>query len=241
MISPKSAGLVALAAILAATLPACANAQNDPAFERTISVTGNGEASGSPDQAQISVGVQTVEATVVDASRANQAIVERIMAALEKHDIDDEDIQTSNYSIWPRQQHDPRQSDEVTITGYHVSNMVTVIVQDINNVGEVLAAVTNAGANSVHGINFAVKDTDALEQQARKSAMEDARSRAQSLADLAGVELGDILTISTSSGGGYPSPMMSRQTMEMDAASAPGISPGQLSVSVQIHATFAIR
>ncbi len=241
MISPRSARLMALAAILAATLPACANAQNVPAFERTISVTGNGEASGSPDQAQISVGVQTVEATVVDASRANQAIIERIMAALKTHDIDEDNIQTSNYSIWPQQQHDPRHSDEVTITGYHVSNMVTVIVEDIDNVGEVLAAVTNAGANSVHGINFAVKDTDALEQQARKSAMEDARSRAQSLAELAGVELGDILTISTSSGGGYPSPMMSRQRMEMDAASAPGISPGQLSVNVQIQATFAIR
>lgn len=241
MISPRSSGLMALAAILAVTLPACADAQNNPAFERTISVTGSGEASGAPDQAQISVGVQTVETTVVDASRANQAIVERIMAALEKHDIDDEDIQTSNYSIWPRQQHDPRQSGEVTITGYHVSNMVSVTVQDIDNVGEIVAAVTNAGANSVHGISFAVKDTDALEQQARKAAMEDARRRAQSLAELAGVQLGDILTISTSSGGGYPSPMMARQSMAIDAAPAPGISPGQLSYSVQIHATFAIR
>ncbi|MDZ7770388.1 MAG: SIMPL domain-containing protein [Woeseiaceae bacterium] len=67
----------------------------------------------------------------MDASCANQAIIERIMAALKKHDIDEDDIQTSNYSIWPRQQHDPRQSDEVTITGYHASNMVTVVVQDI--------------------------------------------------------------------------------------------------------------
>lgn len=241
MISPRSGGLIAFAAILAVTLPACADAQNDSPLERTISVTGSGEASGSPDQAQISVGVQTVEATVADASRANQAIVERIMDALEKHDVDDDDIQTSNYSIWPRQQHDPRQSDEVAITGYHVSNMVSVTVHDIDNVGEVLAAVTNAGANSVHGINFAVKDTDALEQRARKAAMDDARARAESLAELAGVQLGDILTISTSAGGGYPSPVMARRSMEMDAASAPGISPGQLSVSVQIHATFAIR
>lgn len=241
MISPGSAGLIALAAIVAVTLPACADAQNDAAFERTISVTGSGQASGAPDRAQISVGVQTVEATVTEASRANQAIVERIIEALGKHDIDDKDIQTSNYSIWPRQQHDPRQSGEVTITGYQVSNTVSVTVHDIDNVGEILAAVTNAGANSVHGISFAVKDKDALEQQARKTAMEDARARAESLAELAGVELGEVLTISTSSDGGYPSPVMAQRNMSMDSAPAPGISPGQLSVSVQIHATFAIR
>jgi len=241
VISPGPAGLMVLAATLAMTLPACADAHNNQAIERTISVTGSGEASGSPDRAQISVGVQTVAATVVDASRANQTIVERIADALEKHGIDDEDIQTSNYSIWPRQQHDPRQSGDVKITGYQVSNTVSITVHDIDSVGEILAAVTNAGANSVHGISFAVKDKDALEQQARKMAMDDARARAESLAGLAGVELGEVLTISTSSGGGYPSPVMAQRNMSMESAPAPGISPGQLNVSVQVHATFAIQ
>lgn len=244
MNSLRMGGPVALAAIIALGVPAHAPAQQQADGTRSISVVGEGEARGTPDQAQVSVGVQTSATTVVDAAGENQAVVERIMKALEEHEIDEEHIQTANYSIWPEQSHDPRQSSSMRITGYRVSNMVNVTVDDIDKVSEVLAAVTNAGANSVHGINFTVEDPAGLEQRAREAAMADARSRAEALAELAGVELGDVLTLSTSTSPGYPVPMMAGRSMEMaDAAAAPppGISPGQQSVNVQIHATFAIR
>jgi hypothetical protein len=224
-------------------MPAYTAAQSGPADARSISVTGQGEASGPPDQAQISAGVQTRAETVVQAARENQAAIERIMEALKKQNIDQQDIQTANYSIWPEQDHDPRQASQVRITGFRVSNVVNVTVDDIEKVGDVLAAVTNAGANSIHGVQFSVEDSAALEQRAREAAMVDARAKAESLATLAEVELGEVLTISTSAGPGYPVPMMARRGMETAdmAAAAPGISPGQQSVSVQIHATFAIR
>jgi uncharacterized protein YggE len=212
-----------LLAMISVGLSGTAWAQSAPAAVRSISVTGQGEASGPPDRAQISAGVQTVATTVAQASKENQAIVDAIMRALAQQGIAEKDIQTSNYSIWPEQQHDPQQTNQVRITGYHVSNVVTVIVEDIDKVGEVLAAVTNAGANSIHGVNFMVEDSAVLEQHARAAAMADARAQAKELAELADVELGEVLTISMSSGGGYPMPMMEARGgyMMADAAPAP--------------------
>ena len=242
--SIKTLGQAALLAMIAVGLSGAAWSQGETAAVRSISVTGQGEASGPPDRAQISAGVQTIATTVAQASQANQATVEAIMRALGQQGIDKKDIQTSNYSIWPEQQQDPQQANQMRITGYYVSNVVTVIVKDIDKVGEVLAAVTNAGANSIHGVQFMVEDTAALEQRARAAAMADARAQAAELAELAGVELGEVLTISMSSGGGYPVPMMANRGgdyMMAEAAAVPGISPGQLSVNVQVYVTFAIN
>lgn len=238
----RAFGLAASLAVLSIGMCGAAAAQDSSTGSRTIAVTGTGEAAGRPDQATINAGIQTVAPTVVDASKENQAIVERIMQALAKFGIDKKHIQTTNYSIWPEQRQDPRGNGDVTITGYHVSNVVNVTIVDIAKVGDVLAAVTNAGANSIHGINFGVKDTAALEKAARAEAMSDARDQAAALAELAGVQLGEVMTISMSSGGGHPMPMGgARFDMVAASAPAPGISEGQVSVSVQVYVTYAIE
>jgi hypothetical protein len=225
--------------IAALALTSCTDRYNAPAEVRSISVTGEGEASGAPDQAEVSAGVQILADTVIEATRENQSIIEKIMAALDEQGIPPEKIRTSDYSIWAEQNYqEPRQN---RISGYRVSNIVNVKIDNIETVGDVLAAVTNAGANSIHGIQFGVKDTAALEQQARKAAMADARAQAEALASLAGVQLGEVLSISTSYSGGPPRPMMARSYEMADAAAAPGISPGQQSFTVQVHASFAIR
>lgn len=233
------------AALLAAlAVGACGQtvAQDEPPAPRTISVTGQGTAAGAADQARVNAGVQTLAPTVTEASRQNQAVVERIMQALADQGIPDKDIRTTNYSIRPEQRRDPRNANEFTVTGYHVSNVVNITIDDIDKVGEVLAAVTNAGANSINGIDFGVRDSAELERRARVAAMAEVRERAEALAELAGVELGEVLNISMSAGGGGPMPMLGVSRMEMaSAAPVPGISPGESSVSVNVQATFAIR
>lgn len=209
--------------------------------ERSITVNGQGEAAGPPDRATINAGVQTLAPTVAESARENQAIVERIMKSLAAEGIAAEDIQTADYSIWPEQQHDPRGSGEISITGYRVNNTVRVTVKDVERLGKVIAAVTDAGANAIHGIGFGVDDKVALEERARAAAMADARSRAEALAELAGVQLREVLRISTSPGGGYPVPMMGGRMEMAQSASVPGISTGQLSVGVDVQVTYAIE
>lgn len=229
-------------AMLLSGMAAPAAAQEGIHDRRSISVSGQGEAQGAPDMATINVGVQTQAPTALDAAKDNQAIVDRVMQALDKLGIDEKDLQTSDYSIWPEQRHDPRGTGEVTITGYRVNNSVQVTVRDIDRVGEVLGAATNAGANAVNGISFGIDDTASLEANAREAAMTNARVRAEALARLAGVQLGEVLQISMSSGGGFPPvPFRAARMEAMDMSAAPSISPGQQSISVQVQVSYAIR
>lgn len=228
-------------AIVLTLLSAPAAAEDGIHDRRSISVTGQGEAAGTPDMATINIGVQTQAPAALEAANRNQAIVDRVMQALGKLGIDDKDLQTADYSIWPEQQHDPREANQMKITGYRVNNSVHVTVRDIDKVGEILGAATGAGANSVNGISFGIDDSSALEAEARKAAMQDARARAEDLAGLAGVELGEVLQISLSTGGGVPIPYRAARMEAMDAGMAPSISAGQLTINVQVQVSYAIR
>ena len=164
---------------LLSVLHSAAVAADEISEQRSISVSGLGEAAGSPDRATVTAGVVTRAATVIDASKENQAAVERVMQALAKLNIESKDIQTADYGIWPEQRHDPRNSDEPVISGYRVNNLLRINIKDVARLSTLLAAVTDAGANSIQGISFGVEDPSALEASARAAAMADARQKAE--------------------------------------------------------------
>lgn len=205
-----------------------------------ITVVGQGTSYGQPDQATVIVGVDTFAPTVAEATSQNQATLDSVMAALEAAGIAAEDIQTTNYSLYAEQIYGDRGPEG--IAGYRISNQVNVKIRDIALVGDVLAAVTEAGANAIYGVNFSVADPAALEAEARAAAMDDARKRAESLAELGGVALGDIQVISEVVGApAMPMGMGGGGFAMEQAASAPGISPGQLSYQVQVQVTYGIQ
>jgi uncharacterized protein YggE len=231
--------LAAFAVLAVACAPNTAQSVTGTAIDSSaITVVGQGEAFGEPDQANVQVGVEIFAETVEEAMNENQAILDKVMAALEEQGIAPEDIQTSNYNLWAEQNYGDNGFEG--ISGYRVSNQVNVTVRDINVLSDVLAAVTGAGANSINGVYFSVADPAALEAEARAAAMEDAKARAGELAGLAGLELGDAKVVSEvigeppisplGAGGGY--------AVEQAAVSKPGISPGQLSFQVQVQVTF---
>lgn len=205
----------------------------------TITVVGKGQAFGQPDQAQIQVGVETFAQTVDEATSQNQATVDAVMAALDELGIPAKDIQTTNYSLFAEQRYGDNGPEG--IAGYRVGNQVNVIVRDISQVGAVMAAVTDAGANSIYGVNFSVADPAALEQEARAAAMADAQERAEALASLGQVQLGGITAISEVVG---PPPVvmgLGGGAMAEAAAPQPSISPGELAVNVQVQVEYAIQ
>lgn len=233
--------------ILAALVVACGPTTAQPGAAQTgesgggITVVGQGEAFGQPDQANIQIGVETFAEEVAEATSQNEADVESILTALEELGIASADIQTSNYSLWAEQRHG--ENGPEGISGYRVSNLVSVKVRDIDRVGEVIGAVTAAGANNIHGISFSVADPAGLEAEAREAAISNAREKAASLAELSGVELGDVVAVSEVIG--QPGPLMEgmggRGMAQDSAAVSPSISPGELGYTVQVQVTFDIR
>ncbi len=213
-------------------------AQPDQAMN--IKVIGHGEALGEPDEARVTVGVEVFSPNVNEATAENEAVITAMMAALEESGIASDDIQTSNYSLWAEQKYGDNGPEG--IAGYRVSNQVNVVIRDIDKVGEVLAAVTAAGANNIYGVQFSVADPDELEAEAREKALADAQMRAESLAQLSGLPLGDIVAIDETVGqynGQYRD--MGVSGFGGGAAEGPAsISPGRLSFQSQVQVTYSI-
>jgi uncharacterized protein YggE len=204
---------------------------------RTITVVGQGKASGTPDVARATVGIEVFAPTVAEAARQSGEKMAAIIAELKKLGITDKDIQTSSYSINPERNYDKGGPGEVT--GYRVSNMVQVTIRDLNKVGAVLDQVAEAGANSVYGVYFGFDDPAKLETEARAKAVEDAQARADDLAKLNGVQRGDVLTVSEVIGSGSV-PIVARAA-EMGGGGGTPIQPGELEVPVQVQVTYAMR
>lgn len=206
-----------------------------------ITVVGMGEAFGRPDRATAQVGVEIFAPTVEEATSQNQTIIDSIMAALLEQGIAAEDIQTSNYNLYAEQIYGERGPEG--IAGYRVNNQVSVIIRDIDQVGDVLAAAIDAGANSIYGVTFSVADPAGLEDEARAEAIADAERRAASLAELNGLTLGEPVLVSEVVGQNVPMPMMGGGAFDMavQESAAPGISPGQLSYQTQVQVTYATQ
>ncbi len=233
------AGALLLGACGAGAPAATAQASSKPP-EHTIVVTGQGEAYGEPDVANVSLGVSITNADVGQAvSEANQTMAD-ITKALGEVGIDPKDIQTTNYNVWPQTKTDPQTGQPTGTTIYHVDSSLQVKVRKIDQAGRVIQKGLDAGANSVNGLSFGINDPKPLESQARTAAIDDARQRAGELADALGVKLGDPIQVSeTTSGVPQPRALSAEAAQGLGGGAVP-ISTGQLSVSVQVNVTFQL-
>ena len=209
--------------------------------QRAITVVGVGKVSLVPDIAQINVGAEARASTVTEAKAEVDGQIDAIMAVLVELGVADKDIQTSHYGIYyeresvmgPVREGGPVQEMQ---GAYRVSNMLQVTVRDVNAAGDVLDSVVEAGANQVYGVTFTVSDDSKWQSEARKNAVADARTRAEELAGLTGVQLGEVQLVSEVIGGS-PMPIAYAER----AMGGGGIAPGELEMSTQVQVTFAIQ
>ncbi len=212
-----------------------------PATARTITVVGEGVVNIEPNVARANIGVEVLRPTVDEAAAENAAIVEALLATLRELGIADADIQTSGYNVFAERYGagGPVSEEEVQ---YRVSNSVTVIIRDLDQVGEVLDASIKAGANNIYGVEFLLDDATAVRSEARALAVENAQATAKELATLNGVQVGKILAISEVVGGagGFYNNSISSFQIGMGGAERTPIQPGQLRLSMQLQLTYEL-
>ncbi len=229
--------------ILSLVLSACSGAvaSGTQAVNRNLTVTGTGTVYLTPDVAYIYIGVHTENEDISQAVGDNNAKAQAVATALKGFGVEDKDIQTSNFSIWPSQKYDPL-TGEQTGTIYMVDNNVYVTVRDLARLGDLLEAAIEAGANSINSIQFDVADKTAGQIDARQKAVESAANLADELAGVSGVTLGDIQTITyyDSQPYAYSGYGMGGGGGGAEASVAP-IAPGQLTLSVTVTITYELK
>ena len=230
-------GAAALLCAFAALAPLAAHADPSP---RTITVSGEGTISGTPDQAQLSAGVATAAPTAQAALAENARKMTAVFDALKQMGVPERAIQTSNFSVQPQYATNAR-GEQGRITGYQVSNQVDVTLDDTKKLGPALDTLIAAGANQIDSVGFGIKNPEALRTKAREAAIADARSRAETYARAAGVAVGGVLSIADN-GGSMPMPM--NRIRAMAGLVAPTETPtaaGEMSVTANVTVVFEIK
>lgn len=210
------------------------------AAPRSITVVGEGKVRIRPDIARATIGVEVVEPSVREASAENKRVIEEVLTALKDQGVAESDIQTSGFSIWAERLN-PEGSLSETNTRYHVTNNVVVVIRELDRLGNLLDAAIEAGANTMYGIEFKLEEPGLVEGNARQAAIDNARFKAEELAKLTNVKIGDVVTISEiiGSGGGFYSGAFAESAAYGGGGGTP-ISPGELNLTKQFQVTYAI-
>jgi uncharacterized protein len=213
----------------------------DAKLNRTISLTGHGEVHASPDIAVITLGVLTSAPTARQALDANTQSMTDLLAMLKSAGIEGKDIFTSNFTVAPRYDYGQNNGQPPKVTGYDVSNNVTITLRKLDDIGNLLDKAVSTGSNQINGISFSITNPQAAMDEARKAAVKDARRKAELYATATSVTLGNVIALSE--GGGYqPQPMEMRANMKMAADSAPvPIAQGEQVVAVDVNITWEIK
>lgn len=235
--------------LAATTLGSLKNLRSiDPAYN-SITVSGMGEAFAVPDVATFSFFVTVDAADVATAQNQVTAKVDAVLAKLKALGIEDKDMKTTDYSVYPKYVYNqvycitapcpPQQKQD----GYTASHTVTVKVRKTDNAGKALAIAGESGATSLSGLSFMVDDQDGVRAEARAEAIKNAKDKVKVLADELGVRLVRVVSFSDSNDGGpmpYYAEAAGRSTTAQDAK-APTLPIGENKVQINVSVTYEIR
>ena len=209
----------------------------------TIFADGQGKVNYTPNLAEIAFSVVSEGLTPKQVQDANTAKMNNAIKFIKARGVADKDVQTSGYSLNPKYFYPNEKGGAPFISGYTLTQTITVKVRDLGKVGEIISGVVEQGVNQTGGLNFTVDDEELekLKQEARLKAYNAAKEKAQSMAKAAGVKLVRITNFSESFFG-IPQP-----TFEAfgkggaGGAPIPQIEPGSQEIVVSVNITYQIR
>lgn len=221
----------------------------------TITVSGEGEVFAVPDTATFSVTVQEEAKEVADAQDEATAKSNAIVAYLKQQGIEEKDIRTTDYSVYPQYDYtrgactvDYCEPGKQVLRGFQVSQTLTIKVRDTEQAGDLLSGVGSKGASQVSGLSFTIDDEDTLQAEARGKAIEDARTKAAELAKQLNVSLVRIVGFYENEGGYYPLAYgKGGVAMDMAVSEAavraptPEIPTGENKITSNVSVTYEIR
>jgi len=202
-----------------------------------IAVSGEATIKVKPDIAYITLGVQTQNANAKVAQSENATKMNNVMAALKQQGIKEEDIQTTQYNIYPNHRYNPN-NGQSSIDGYTVNNSVRVVIRNIESIGTVIDAVSKNDSNVINNVEFGISDKSKYYLQALTKATEDAKLKAEVIAKSIDVKISKPSRI-VEAGQAEPILYSARTMMDAKEESQTSISPGMLEVRASIAAEYS--
>jgi uncharacterized protein YggE len=232
-----------LVAVMVACAVAFSPARAQPAPASPVSsvrVSGDAKVTVRPDRVQIDIGVSTRAAQSQEAAAQNARQVDAVLAAVRKATGPAAVLKTISYTLNPTYQYHPN-GEEPTITGYSALNVVQVTLDDLAKIGTVIDSATQAGANHVQGIQFTLRDQDAVRAEALRQAATRARAEADVLAAALGLKVVRVLSVEENSPRVVPVRAYMGAPRAMATAAAPTpVEAGTLDVTADVMLTVEV-
>ena len=204
------------------------SARGEVATPDTVTTLGHGTVTVAPDEATVTAGAHTQAASAAEALAQNAKLMNAVIAALRR--AGGENLQTQQVSLYPQT------SDQGQVTGYVADNSVSARGK-IAAAGALVDAAVAAGANTVSGPSLAVSDRDARYRAALAKAVDDARRKAEALAQAGGFGVGPVSSVTEGASEGPP--VVFAAVGKRDAATP--VEPGTQDVTADVTVTFRIR
>lgn len=201
---------------------------------RTITVYGQGEVLARPDMATTYFGAEAQAPTAQEAMAKASEAMNKVLAAIKAAGIPDDDIATTNISLYPEYS----RTQPPTVVGYRASNSVTVRVRDLNKLVWVLDGAVAAGATYTSGISFGFNNDDDVRNRALRAAARNARAKADAIADAMGVAVTTVHSVAEN-GVSVPGPFPVKAPDQGGAPAVP-IQPGTQTISGNVIVAFII-
>jgi len=217
-----------------------------------ISVSGTGEATAIPDTGSFSFSVVENAKTTGDASDLAAKKANEIIAAVKAMGVEDKDIKTTGYNLYPKYEYNVPAlctngycpGGKQVLTGYEVSQTISVKVRKTADAGAILAKVGSLGAQNISGLDFVIDNMDAINAEARDKAIENAKAKAAALSQSLGVHLTKIINFYESGNGGpiYYDKAMNAAPMGAGASAPvpPQVQTGENTVTSNVTITYQV-
>ena len=220
--------------ILALIAVAVAGAQEQQKPVPQINVNGEGKIKVVPDQAFISVSIDTKGNKAADVKKENDATVERVLQAIKKANLPKEDVRTQRISLNPVYDYDKKKYS------YNATQTIEILLKNLNQYDALMESLVDAGVNRISNVEFRSSKMEQHKSEARKQAMQDAKKKAEDYVSVLGQKVGKALTISDNTQVYYPQPMYQMKAMDAGGGEAPRetLAIGEINITANVNVTF---
>lgn len=204
--------------------------------ESLVSVTGEGTVRIIPDEVLIRARIEHTGKSVSEVKEQNDKVVDAIIKFLRSQDIPARNFQTEYITL--NKDYNFQSKD----TFYSANQAIAIRLKDLDKYESLISGLLDSGLNRIDGIQFDSSQREALESEARKKAVVDAREKAMELAEAIDQQIGKATQINELSGGNRPSPMYrAMEVQSADSGQQETLAPGEMVITIRVNASFLLQ
>lgn len=199
-----------------------------------VNVTGEGTVTVVPDKVVIRARIEHSGKSAAEVKAQNDKVVNEVIKYLKSQDIPSKNIQTEYVNLNKDYNYNTKE------TFYSANQSISILLEDINKYEKLMSGLLESGLNRIDGIQFKSSKKEALETEARKMAILDAKQKAEEYAEALGQEIGKAHMINEIESNNYP-PIY--RAMEMKSADSTGektLAPGEMEITVKVNVGFLL-